>query len=900
VEQVVWTQKELASGNDSTTNADKNVAESPNLSLDAIKNDIAGLGFYFNNNSPQNSSISPYSIYYNQYIENKTDVINNAPTTTDPSSSRDQVAVFFNNVIEQNFSLINQQLNKIYELAVNGTISSVNFKLVGTTSPLGSQSANLTLSENRIKSVKEYINNYIPNITSKSILSKIPNFTITFDEQAEGESNAQVKEGTKFGVSYSCGQKKDSDAPSNEVNTVNAMACRSVRIKSIDLKANLSANSTASEEPVFVQQFQQTQIPTTTFVDRTRFRNNITKRVLRLMMTECDYFESIKEDTPMVYDNLKDKLKFFNPAFHSTTPEGLNSRLTFLQQCMRPGETIPTVRSVNGTETLEYNNAVNTSFGAPPVLVLRVGDFFNTKIIPDSLQIQYENLDLNPEGVGIQPMIANVTLSFKFVGGSGIKEAIDRIQNALSFNYYANTEVYDDRADVTDFSLDEEDKKFQTKEYPITETPADNKTQNNNGQNNNSFIGEVLTSVNAESGTTGEVSYNTFISSFVDETQTYFNTVFNKNKEVLFQYNEGIRQLWTYGRGYTKGSIPPNGTDTEYFIGKPLQYQQNIKEIFSEYNSQIVNDIDKFLNFIMNNKNISVKAIRQIKQNYLNLITQKQNGFENALSKIVQDVVLVQQKYYKDLQRLLIITFGNNSGTDGLQNKKGETFVYYTTGSSLNTLIEDKNKTEENLKKYYIETTKELNFTTSSGKESKNILVQPANNKFSVTTPFTPVSQSNFPDELSVKFQYMILNQDIVDDKKYQSFKDSLIADVLSNPSLMENSNPELSKIVDDYWIGYCKPIFVTENKDAQSFLDSIERGQLRDYLNYTAINKITERKLKYSNLPDATEDTYKEARNDYIVSLGGSTNNNTNTETFNDAASGLSGSIYISKSKLN
>ena len=71
----------------------------------------------------------------------------------------------------------------------------------------------------------------------------------------------------------------------------------------------------------------------------------------------------------MVYDNLKDKLKFFNPAFHSTTPEGLNSRLTFLQQCLRPGDTIPVIKDYS--QQLSYNNANNTAFGAPPVLILR-------------------------------------------------------------------------------------------------------------------------------------------------------------------------------------------------------------------------------------------------------------------------------------------------------------------------------------------------------------------------------------------------------------------------------------------------------------------------------------------------------------------------------------------------
>ena len=32
----------------------------------------------------------------------------------------------------------------------------------------------------------------------------------------------------------------------------------------------------------------------------------------------------------------------------------------------------------------------------------------------------------------------------------GLKEPVDQLQNALSFNYYANTEIYDERATWTE------------------------------------------------------------------------------------------------------------------------------------------------------------------------------------------------------------------------------------------------------------------------------------------------------------------------------------------------------------------------------------------------------------------------------------------------------------------
>ena len=80
--------------------------------------------------------------------------------------------------------------------------------------------------------------------------------------------------------------------------------------------------------------------------------------------------------------------------------------------------------------------------------MLRVGDFYHTKILIDSISINYgENTwDLNPEGVGVQPMMANIDINFTFLGGSDLGGPIDRLQNAISFNYYANTSVYDDRA----------------------------------------------------------------------------------------------------------------------------------------------------------------------------------------------------------------------------------------------------------------------------------------------------------------------------------------------------------------------------------------------------------------------------------------------------------------------
>lgn len=173
---------------------------------------------------------------------------------------------------------------------------------------------------------------------------------------------------------------------------------------------------------------------------------------------EYTYFKQINENDDMVKRYISDKVEYFDPAFHSITPEGFNARLTFLQQCVRQG---PTISSSDLGMGSAYG-AGNLSFGRAPFCVLRIGDFFNTKICIQSINIEYDNgggvqWDLNPEGVGLQPMFANVNITFTFLGGSDISGPIARLQNAASFNYYANTSVYDRRSDFRDTYITPED-----------------------------------------------------------------------------------------------------------------------------------------------------------------------------------------------------------------------------------------------------------------------------------------------------------------------------------------------------------------------------------------------------------------------------------------------------------
>lgn len=169
---------------------------------------------------------------------------------------------------------------------------------------------------------------------------------------------------------------------------------------------------------------------------------------------EYRYFQHIANDGKMQYEYIANKVKYFNPAFHSITPEGFNARLTFLHQCTRQG---PTNDLSSGNINSESNSylkyAGNLAFGRPPYCILRIGDFYNTKICITALSIDYDNgggiqWDLNQEGIGVQPMFANISINFTFLGGQDLTGPIERLQNAVTANYYANASVYDDKADV--------------------------------------------------------------------------------------------------------------------------------------------------------------------------------------------------------------------------------------------------------------------------------------------------------------------------------------------------------------------------------------------------------------------------------------------------------------------
>jgi hypothetical protein len=293
---------------------------------------------------------------------------------------------------------------------------------------------------------------------------------------------------------------------------------------------------------------------------------DVMKRIIMKVLSECYYFKKLEDDSPIIFNSLREKLKYFHPAFHSMTPEGLNSRLTFLNQCLRPGDTIP-IKGISDEKDL---NARNTSFGPPPICVLRIGDFYHSKIIIRDLNISFEDStwDMNPEGIGIQPMLASVTLQVVFLGGHGLEKPVERLQNALSSNFYANTEMYDERSISTNTTIGGKRAEDFTKEFLEDLVKRAEVDLNAKSIEPNAKI-TLGTYIGTLTNTT--LDYTELINNFDTKLESYFTSYNNTINECQKKYGKFLTPLLLHEnfRSITGCTIEKNsGNITQTLFGE--------------------------------------------------------------------------------------------------------------------------------------------------------------------------------------------------------------------------------------------------------------------------------------------------------------------------------------------
>jgi hypothetical protein len=677
--------------------------QTPDPRIAEIESKFKELAFYFENDipGPYNSETSnqPYQTTYETYTKqsNIEKYQKNANsefsetlsfcsknsnvatpdgniTNSEYCSRAKKTNEFFNSIIIPNYKKITEGescfISTIFDALSEDEKNTITLNMTGSASAPANETYNKTLSKRRNDSVIQFFKTF--KVGEKNLSKFIENKQLTIKQSSEGEEITipKIPENGDVGFAVNCTQNilggNGIVTEQSLIYSVNAMACRRVKIdslainlKPIDIKTegNVKPIEPKEVEPqVILKPLPRIQ-PTVDI--KKKLKDGIGKRILRNLLSECDYFDLIEKEAPMVYASFKEKIKYFNPIFHSMTPEGLNSRITFLNQCVRPGETIPII----GTDGKpKYNDSLNTAFGAPPVLVLRIGDFYHTKIIPGSVSFTYDPIsyDMNPEGIGVQPMIVSVTMDFNIIGGMGLAKPVEELQNALSFNFYANTEIYDERATFTEDTskLDKEIiDSLLSSQPPVSTNQVSNQQPNSGGDT----IGGIITNIPITNGQSGETSYEKIMDSFLTETKNYFELVVNKLESIQKSYNYGIVSLLNEKRLYKDGELNfgNNLKKTIQIYGKP-NYEEKLKNAFDI----VLKSIDSGKNIIITKLatifTTDNNPIPIVKENLKKYIQDLQSEYSNGIATIIQELSLGQQNYVQVMRKLNVVLFNTN------------------------------------------------------------------------------------------------------------------------------------------------------------------------------------------------------------------------------------------------
>ena len=681
--------------------------------------------FYFENDCPEcygtyaTTSSKPFDSWYDSYIpKQSTTYVTKAPATVyvgSESYTKEGVQTFFNGVIKENFNKLKGEfLTKLKEVIIDKG-GTVELTLVGSASAPATVGYNKKLSQRRVDSVQKWFKN---QKLGDKLISELPadkfNIKILTSGETEvvtvgesvGGNGKPINCTTNITLTPSADPNGGDIAgvPSNSAAqwwSVPAMACRRVALSDIKVKVPVVPDpveppkvttDTTTTDPSKVQKDDNTSNtikPSPNLRIEQKIKEGISKKILRFLFSECDYFEVIKESDPMIYDSIKQKIKYFNPAFHSTTPEGLNARLTFLNQCVRPGQTIPVI-GPDGRP--KYNDALNTSFGAPPILILRMGDFYNSKIVPTSLSFAYEPItfDLNPEGIGVQPMIAKVTLGFNFIGGHGLKEPVEELQNALSFNYYANTEIYDERATATE-STEARDKymveKILSNQPKTTTADVVNQIPKRGGEAIGTISGDI------------DIDYTKFVTDYWNSTKEYFDAYINTNATIGKNYNIGILDLLFTEKNYSTGTAEFTPVIEVPIYGKPSNVEDKLDKLFNKVNGDISSRTDPFMqSVVIGGQTITNSDKREIENKLKEYVTGIKTDFITNVSNSVNDLVLLQQDYIQYIRKANLVL----SKTDGIMNSNNEPDVYDILGDTFTQLETYLKKITDKHKEFYL------------------------------------------------------------------------------------------------------------------------------------------------------------------------------------------------------
>ena len=660
-----------------------------------VKTETFASELFFKNDYPDPNSRSritesEYSKLYSDYVGGKTEYLNlfdtgfntlqslgwtpnaqndykvlkgslptSQPQTTDYDALRDKCKTIITTGFDKltdNYTKLNENLDILKTNLSGKTVQNISLKIQSRTSSIADDDYNLDLAYRRSYSMIKDVISKIAN-TDTDAANAISQVVWAYPTTGDGKKQSTEKpkpiklktlgyEGDgelTFDYVGNVGEQNPGDpggasenidcSDKNKIVTSSALKktapitffCRESTLNvSYEKKAPDEVEETIApqETIVITENLTPAQMPTPPIDEM--------KKIIMKTLSECYYFKKLEEESPVQFSSMKEKLRYFHPSFHSMTPEGLNSRLTFLQQCIRPGETIP----IKGISDASDLNARNTTFGPPPICVMRIGDFYHSKVAIRDVNITFEEdlWDLNPEGIGVQPMIANVTLQVSFIGGHGLEKPVEKLQNALSSNFYANTEMYDPRSissgsRIAGKDLDTFRKEFLeslVEDFQRNSTTTSQET-NDTGVPQGEFIGEHDGSI--------EISYDSLIynepKGLYNVTNQYYTSFIGFYNKIVKSYGTSIASMFlspTYRSISDYIVQTSSGTQTIQLLGA-FPRGHDFEVLKRNFKGQILTQIqnDNISNIFGFNKDLT-SAVLRLSEDILNPYIYKRIG----------------------------------------------------------------------------------------------------------------------------------------------------------------------------------------------------------------------------------------------------------------------------------
>ena len=722
IETIKYTTEQLP--NDVNTDVNKNETVNYNTNNTFyFENAVPSVGLSLTeSDGDYGTQILSYTGSQSTYVTNLTSAMNSSLNNSDKllligstgsTSTSSVISGRTNQIISGftelgvNFSELNKQLNDLKTvLSGNTVIGDTEIQILTSTSEAGDEDKNFYLGIRRTHSLLKYIleklgfNKSFKFFDEKELKSfskdglKLGNKSIEKNYSEFGYSlNGKIifKIGTdgENSILTNAGGEKNVDCSKPFTNTLlrvyspTSFYCRQGNVKINYVKSYGEKTPQKINNPI------RKPVVSKDTVDITIKKPSIDvmKRIIMKTLSECFYFKKLEEDSPVAFKSLTEKLKYFHPAFHSTTPEGLNGRLTFLLQCLRPGDTVP-IRGLSDNTDI---GARNTTFGPPPICVLRIGDFYHSKIIIRDVNITYEEgvWDFNPEGIGVQPMIANVQLQITFIGGQGLDRPVEKLQNALSSNFFANTEMYDERSIPTDGRIGYENREKFTKEFLQTLNNFDiAKTASVPTDTNKPTQGEFI-----GTGIGTKLVYTTIVDDFYTKSVNYTNIYKSAYEQIYKSYGPKVSGLFfspnyrTISEATISGGYSPLPMFGQYSgTTVLLDLMDGFKE--SMYNSISINPMMDLLGFNLGGGDIQAQAESIITPIIIKIVNDKIDGFSNLTP--IKDLEKSRNEMVGLIDKLNYVVTGNaNSGTlfpGGDAKISGTTIVRLLFPTGFNTI----------------------------------------------------------------------------------------------------------------------------------------------------------------------------------------------------------------------